>query len=67
VSCDARSITCERLAPNCPQGQVPSAVGSCYGPCVAIEACGCTTAAECPDANQYTCHLFARRCGPFLN
>ena len=67
VSCDPRRVLCKRVAPTCDAGQVPSVEGSCYGPCVSIVTCVCASPAECPDPVQYTCHMNARRCGPFLN
>jgi hypothetical protein len=69
VSCDPRAILCKRLAPTCPTGQVPSIddTGICYGECVPIEMCECTSAAACPDSKQYTCHMSAGHCGPYVN
>ena len=66
VSCDTRSVLCKRLAPTCAPGEVPSVVGQCYGPCVKIDACACTIADECPNPDEYTCHLSQKRCGPFV-
>jgi hypothetical protein len=50
-SCDLRSVACEMAEPECPAGQVPSAQGNCYGPCIPVGRCGdvsscsvCTTA-----------------------
>jgi hypothetical protein len=45
---------------------VPSIKGNCYGPCVDIDACACTTAAQCPEPNKYTCHVGAKHCGPYV-
>lgn len=66
ASCDPRRVLCRAAPPSCPQGQVPSIDGSCWGACVPIESCGCTVADDCPDPSQYTCHLSARACGPFI-
>jgi hypothetical protein len=66
ASCDPAKILCKRVAPECPQGQVPSVSGSCYGPCVPVESCACSKEAECPDHDQYTCHLSAGHCGPYV-
>jgi hypothetical protein len=66
VSCDPRKILCKRLAPMCPEGQVPSVEGTCYGPCVPAESCVCGSAAECPDPDHVTCHLSQGRCGPYV-
>jgi len=66
VSCDPRKILCKRVAPECGTMEVPSVEGSCYGPCVAIGRCTCTSAEECPDSNQYTCNRSAAHCTPYL-
>ena len=66
ISCDPRKILCKRAAPSCGQFEVPSVEGSCYGPCVSIEACPCTGPEQCPDSNQYTCHMSAKHCTPYL-
>jgi hypothetical protein len=65
VDCDPKMILCKRLAPECGVGEVPSVEGSCYGDCVKVERCGCTTAAQCPQPEQYTCWA-ERHCGPFV-
>jgi hypothetical protein len=66
TDCDPRKVTCKIALPVCAEGEVPSVSGTCYGPCVAVESCACAEAAACPDANQYTCHMFAQHCGPYL-
>jgi hypothetical protein len=66
VDCDARKILCKRVAPQCPDGQVPSVSGACYGDCVPIESCPCAAPAECPDSAHYTCHMSAGHCGPYV-
>ncbi len=66
VECDPRKILCKRVAPQCPEGQVPSVSGSCYGACVPAEMCPCDEAAACPDSNQFTCHMSAKHCGPYV-
>ena len=66
VSCDPRKILCKRAVPECPQMQVPSVDGSCYGDCVPVEQCPCSGPAECPDSDHYTCHMSAAHCGPYL-
>jgi hypothetical protein len=60
-------ILCKRLAPTCAAGEVPSVndAGNCYGDCVKIDRCACSTAAQCPDQNQYTCWA-KQHCGPFV-
>lgn len=68
VGCDRRPVVCKIALPTCPNpGEVPSVIGTCYGPCVPINACACGAPEDCPERNQYTCHMSARRCGPFLN
>lgn len=66
TSCDPAKILCKRVAPECPQGQVPSVAGSCYGPCVPVDSCACSKESECPNHDSYTCHLSAGRCGPYV-
>jgi hypothetical protein len=67
VSCDPRAIRCRRLPPECPFGQVPAIEGTCYGDCVPVEQCACREAAACPQPEEYTCHLSAGHCGPYVN
>lgn len=66
VSCDHRRIRCRALEPVCPEGQVASVAGTCWGPCVAIDACVCSDAAQCPHEERFTCHRSAMRCGYYL-
>jgi hypothetical protein len=66
VSCDQRLILCKRVAPVCPDMQVPSVEGTCYGPCVPIDDCVCQAPEDCPDADVYTCHRSQARCGPYV-
>jgi hypothetical protein len=66
ASCDPAKILCKRAPPECPEGQVPSVSGSCYGPCVPVETCECAQAWECPNHDSYTCHISARHCGPYV-
>ncbi len=66
VSCDRRDIRCRALEPTCPDGEIASVVGTCWGPCVRIDECVCETPEECPDSDRYTCHRFRSRCGPYL-
>jgi hypothetical protein len=66
VSCDPAKILCKLAVPECPEGQVPSVAGSCYGPCVPVESCPCSQASECPNHDSYTCHMSARHCGPYV-
>jgi hypothetical protein len=66
-SCDPREVSCLLTVPECPEGEVPSVVDRCFGPCVPIEACACSENAECWDADQYACHRYKGRCGPYVN
>ena len=66
LQCDPNQVLCKRTAPQCVFGEVPQVVDSCYGECVRVDRCACSTAAECPQPEQYTC--WARsHCGPFVN
>jgi hypothetical protein len=67
VDCDPLKISCKRAAPACGVGEVPSLndTGNCYGECVKIERCACSSAAQCPEQNQYTCWA-KQHCGPFV-
>jgi hypothetical protein len=66
MSCDPAKILCKLAVPECPEGQVPSVSGSCYGPCVPVESCACTQESECPNHDSYTCHKSAGHCGPYV-
>jgi hypothetical protein len=57
---------CRRAPPTCPTFQVPSVVGTCFGDCVPIESCPCSGPDDCPDRNQYTCHMSEQHCTPHL-
>lgn len=65
VDCDLRKVLCRIVQPTCPEGQVPSVEGSCYGSCVPIESCACSAAAECPFSDRYTCWS-RTHCGPYV-
>jgi Kazal-type serine protease inhibitor domain len=67
VSCDRRALLCRRAEPVCPEGQVSSIEGTCYGPCVPLEQCPCDEPEDCPFPDRYTCHMSARHCGPYVN
>lgn len=67
ASCDPKQLRCRRAAPVCPEGDVPSISGTCYGPCVPLEQCACRQADDCPNPDSYTCHLYARHCGPYVH
>lgn len=65
LDCDPRNVVCKRAAPSCEFGSVPEVVGNCYGDCVRVDRCACSTAQQCPDPNQYTC-WGKQHCGPFV-
>ena len=67
ISCDSRRVACDIVEPVCPQNQVPSVKGGCYGPCVVIDQCSCDDAPECPHPETYVCHRSAHHCGPYVN
>jgi hypothetical protein len=64
--CNPGKIACDGPTPDCPDGEVPTVDGGCYGPCVAIEQCACAGPEDCPEPNQYTCHRYAAHCGPYV-
>ncbi len=66
TSCDSRNIRCRVAQPVCEEGEVPSVVGTCYGPCVKIDACACASAEQCPEPNRYTCLLGPMHCSYYL-
>jgi len=49
--CDVSQVLCRRAAPECAEGEVPTVLGRCYGPCVPADQC---RAAEDP----VVCALF---------
>jgi hypothetical protein len=64
--CDPRKITCRRAAPVCDEGEAPSVEGTCYGPCVPIATCACSSADACPLPEMFTCHLSRGRCDYYV-
>jgi hypothetical protein len=60
------TVTCHQVPTKCPDLQVHTIENGCYGPCVSIDECACSGPADCPDENQYTCHMSAMHCGPFV-
>jgi hypothetical protein len=65
VSCDHRQVLCKSIEPTCPEMQVASVTESCWGPCVKIELCACSSAEECPHEESYTCWS-KEHCGPYV-
>lgn len=66
VDCDLRKVLCRVATPVCADGQFPSVIGTCYGPCTPIESCACSAAEDCPDNDRYTCWR-SMHCGPFVD
>jgi hypothetical protein len=53
------------MAPQCPEGEVPTVEGSCFGGCVKVERCACSESVKCPNADKYTCWS-NKHCGPYV-
>jgi len=66
LECDPSKVLCKRTAPQCVFGEVPQVVDGCYGECVKVDRCACSTAAQCPQPDQYTCWS-QTHCGPFVH
>ncbi|HWA70721.1 MAG TPA: hypothetical protein VG937_00230 [Polyangiaceae bacterium] len=66
VSCTKDMIECSDPQPDCPAGQEPSVVGTCWGPCVPLASCRCLYHWMCPHLEVNTC-LADYRCGPNPN
>jgi len=65
--CVLDNLSCLVAFPVCEEGQVPTADGACFGPCVPIEECACDSQDDCPMPEKYACHLSAGHCGPYVN
>jgi hypothetical protein len=61
ATCDGYDATCDTPPPLCPEGQLPSIAGDCWGDCVPLETCRCEYNWECPG---YRCSFDERRCAP---
>jgi hypothetical protein len=66
VDCDPQKVLCKRTPPTCAGFTVPEVVDGCYGECVKVERCACSSASQCPDPGQFTCWS-KQHCGPFVN
>lgn len=66
VDCDPHKVLCRVATPDCPQGEVPSVEGTCYGDCVKIDRCSCTSADQCPEPEQFTCLKGPMHCSYYL-
>jgi hypothetical protein len=70
VDCNPHHVVCDALPPPCPSGEVRSVNGSCWGECVAWDACGpipCDPSGpmyQCPMG--LTCWSGTNECGPFM-
>jgi len=62
-SCFTGAVRCSDPAPVCPEGQAPSVVNDCYGPCIPVASCRCAAHYMCPNLSLYTC-LDDTHCGP---
>jgi cysteine-rich repeat protein len=47
-SCDPRNVTCGRPPPRCIPDYYPRVVDGCWGDCVPLGECTCSTDSECP-------------------
>jgi hypothetical protein len=65
ADCEQGKVRCRRMPPQCPEGQVASVAGSCFGPCVAVERCACSATIACPQPEKHAC-WHNQHCGPFV-
>lgn len=65
ADCDVSKVRCRRMPPQCKEGEVATASGSCFGECVAIERCRCSATVACPQTDKYTC-WHNEHCGPYV-
>jgi len=54
-TCDHTEVTCESVPPNCPPGETPSALGDCWGKCVATTECESVGSCDQCDTNSEQC------------
>lgn len=45
--CGEPNLACDKPRPHCPAGSVPTIVRRCWGGCVAVEDCRCSSDEEC--------------------
>ncbi len=56
LSCDGAMVTCDQAEPECPEGQVASVRGGCWGPCVdATDCVDITSCDDCPAGSGRIC------------
>ena len=66
-SCDASAVICDALPPTCSgESEVPSVIGSCWGPCVRVIGCACDEATSCPYVLGHSETCYHGHCGPWL-
>lgn len=56
IPCNPGDVLCDGPTPTCPEGQVPSVQGSCWGPCVPI--LDCATVPSCDNCQGF-CAAYA--------
>jgi hypothetical protein len=66
VDCNPAHVLCKLLPDECPEMQVHRVDGTCWGECVKIDRCACSSEVDCPDSNQYTCWS-GEHCGPYVH
>ncbi len=60
IDCDTAQLRCQTFAAViCPDGQVPTVVNGCYGPCVDKSQCDGNSGTVNCDGSQITCQTFA--------
>nr|HMR05931.1 hypothetical protein [Polyangiaceae bacterium] len=57
VNCNPTPVTCKAAVPDCPKGQVPEVIGSCWGKCVPI--LNCATESDCSNCTSGFCAEYA--------
>lgn len=64
--CDPERVICRLAPPTCSNGEIPSVIDDCWGPCIAVRDCACdhpgTVPGGCPEG--YACYNFDSHCGP---
>lgn len=60
IRCNPDLALCDSLPPLCRTGSVPSVEGGCWGACVPLGSCTCSSSADCP--GDATCSSRTGRC-----
>jgi hypothetical protein len=55
--------TCESIPPTCEPGQVPSVIGSCWGPCVPVTQCAAVPSCAACSGPLQTCVVIEQQTG----